>query len=177
MPELRRSSYLGVSLRTAVESDFELLYKVFLTCRTDLIAAVADWDEIQKDHFLRSQFQTQQDQYRSHYPGASFDVVTESDEIIGHLYSSHLENEILVVDINLLPGFRNRGIGCALLQDLLDQGQRLNRSVTLHVQQDSPARRLYQRLGFTEAGKQGIHIRMEWLPSFATTAIDLIKQT
>ena len=77
-----------------------------------------------------------------------------------------------LVDVSLLPEFRNRGIGGALLRDLLERAASEKRRVSLHVLPDNPAIHLYQRLGFTHAGEQGFHQRMEWQPAAGAASSD-----
>jgi ribosomal protein S18 acetylase RimI-like enzyme len=64
------------------------------------------------------------------------------------------------MDIALLPERRGRGIGTRLLQELLDAGRASGRSVSIHVERENPARRLYERLGFHAVGEHGIHLLM-----------------
>ena len=159
-------------LRAVDSNDSDFVYRVFAATRAELLAALADWGEDQKEAFLRFQFQTQHDQYRSRYPGARFDVVVADGEDIGRLYVAPTGDDFRLVDIALLSVHRNRGIGRALLQDLLDEASRLGKRVSLHVEVQSPASRLYARLGFVEAGEEGIYRRMEWVPPKLGSARD-----
>lgn len=166
MAALRSTSYRDVLLRELEEADIEVLYRIFVGSRDDLLTAVADWDEVQQKAFLRSQFEIQQAQYRSHYPKARFDVIVTDGEVIGNFYVADGDDALLLVDVNLLPGFRNRGIGRALLQDLLGESERSNKPVSLHVIQGNPAVHLYERIGFKVVGEEGVYSRMEWRPSW-----------
>jgi len=164
MTELRATSFRNVQLRASDESDNELLYRIFVESHGDLAAAVADWDDARKKSFLRSQFQIQQEQYRGHYPQARFDVVVADGQVIGNFYVAPGADELLLVDVNLLPEFRNRGIGGALLQDLLDESENSNKPVSLHVMQGNPAIRLYERIGFEVVAQEGVYSRMQRRP-------------
>jgi len=169
MADLRPTSYPGVSLREFDENDNEVLYRIFVDSRDDLLTAVADWDEVQREDFLHGQFRTQQDQYRSVYPRARYDmIVVDGGKVIGNFYVSPGDAEILLVDINLLPGFRNQGIGLALLQDLIDESERSNKQVSLNVMQGNPAIHLYERMGFKSVGAQDVYRRMVWRPASAS---------
>lgn len=169
MSNLRPSSYCGVVLRHADETDRDTLYRIFIASRDDLIAAVEGWGQQQRDAFLHTQFRAQQDQYRDHYPQARFDVIVFDGEIVGQLYVALTGDEIRLVDINLLPEFRNRGIGAALVRDLLDEATGLNLPVILHVTKGNPAVQLYRRLGFTSVEGQDVYKRMEWWPPSTLT--------
>jgi ribosomal protein S18 acetylase RimI-like enzyme len=172
MKHLRPSSHREAQLREAGEDDGEKFFSLFATSRDDLLAAVSNWDEAQQEAFMRIQFQAQRDQYRCQYPYAHWDMIIRQNEIIGQILVAPLDDELRLVDVSLLPEFRNRGIGTALLRDLLDKAASENRRVTLHVLQDNPAVRLYERLGFTNTRKQGIYQRMEWAPSCGASTGD-----
>ncbi|HLF24855.1 MAG TPA: GNAT family N-acetyltransferase [Anaerolineae bacterium] len=57
------------------------------------------------------------------------------------------------LSIAMLPEYRGRGIGSALLVRLLDLAASRYSAVSLSVARGNPALRLYQRLGFEEIGK------------------------
>jgi ribosomal protein S18 acetylase RimI-like enzyme len=61
------------------------------------------------------------------------------------------------MDIALLPGLRGRGIGSSLLAELIEESERSGSSITLHVEADNPAVRLYQRLGFEHLEDRGVY--------------------
>ena len=169
MTDLRFTSFRDVKLRAAKESDREWLYQLFIASHDDLSIAVAAWDEQQKDVFLQIQFQAQQNHYRGIYPESRCDVILMHDEVIGQILVANIGDELRLVDVSLLPEFRNRGIGSALLRDLLEEAAGENKRVTLHVLQGNPAVCLYQRLGFSHVGEQGIYRRMEWVPACGTS--------
>ena len=77
---------------------------------------------------------------------------------------SRWEREIRVVDVALVPEARGRGIGTALLRDLLAEGERTGRTVSIHVERFNRALRLYRRLGFREIEENGPYFLMEWRP-------------
>lgn len=52
------------------------------------------------------------------------------------------------LSISLLPAYRGRGIGTALLSRLLSEAAQRFDAVSLSVTESNPARRLYERLGF-----------------------------
>ena len=73
----------------------------------------------------------------------------------------------------LLPEFRNRGVGTALLRHTIEEGGKLGLPVTIHVEQFNPALRLYQRLGFLPAGENGIYLLMKRSPGQPVCEADL----
>jgi ribosomal protein S18 acetylase RimI-like enzyme len=64
------------------------------------------------------------------------------------------------LSIALLPGYRNRGIGTALLNRLLEEAGQHYAAVSLSVSPANQALHLYQRLGFEIVGQQGASIIM-----------------
>jgi ribosomal protein S18 acetylase RimI-like enzyme len=152
-----------IDWRTVTEEDNDFLLSVYASTRADEMTRV-DWNTEQTEAFLRMQFNAQSQFYLENYPGAEFQVITLNDQPVGRLYIHRRENEIRIMDIALLPGYRNLGIGSALLQDILDQGKNHNLPVTIHVEQFNPALRLYKRMGFRQKEDKGVYLLMEWSP-------------
>jgi len=71
-----------------------------------------------------------------------------------------------LVDIALMPAWRGRGLGTALLAAVLAEAARGASAVYLSVDPRNPARRLYQRLGFIAADEEpnAATIGMTWRP-------------
>ena len=123
------------------------------------------WDKKQKDAFLRAQFDAQDRWYHENYTGASFDVVLVDGKRAGRLYLNRGDSEIRIVDIALLPEHRGKGIGSALLRDLLAEADAAGKRVTIHVERLNPALRLYERLGFSVAEDKGVYLFLERPPA------------
>lgn len=170
MAELQSTSYHDVKLRRAIDDDHYALYQVFTASRIDLMTALADLEHSQQEEIMLFQFNAQQKYYKSNYPTICFDIIVRNNYIIGYIYTAQVDDKIELVDIALMPEHRNQGIGQALIMDLLDEGKVLLKCVSLHVQHGNPAYQLYERLGFIEAGEQGIYKRMEWRPPSLTVS-------
>ena len=123
------------------------------------------WTDADKDAFVRMQFEAQDRWYREQMPDASFDVVLVEDEPAGRLYVDQREDEIRIVDIALLPEYRNRGIGSGLLGDLIAGADRAGKPLTIHVERFNRARRFYERLGFREIADRGVYLLLERTPA------------
>ena len=155
---------VDVTLRPICEEDRDFLRRLYASTRAEELAQVTDWSAEQKEAFLTQQFEAQHHHYQTYYAEASFDLVLDDGEPIGRLYVSRWEREIRVVDVALVPEARGRGIGTALLRDLLAEGERTGRTVSIHVERFNPALRLYRRLGFREVEENGPYFLMEWRP-------------
>jgi ribosomal protein S18 acetylase RimI-like enzyme len=136
-----------------------LLYRIYASTRDEELAVVP-WTAEQKEAFLRMQFTLQDAHYRGNYPGASFDVLVVGGLPAGRLYVSRRPEEIRVMDIALLPEFRRRGIGERVLRDVLAEADRDGVPVSLSVAWNNPARRLYERVGFSVVADQGVYLLM-----------------
>ncbi|HEX2254758.1 MAG TPA: N-acetyltransferase [Thermoanaerobaculia bacterium] len=152
-----------IVLRPIRPEDMNFLSHLYASTREVELAPVP-WSREQKEAFLRFQFEAQHKHYVEHYPGASFDVVLANGEPAGRLYQVEWDREIRLIDVALLPEFRGHGIGSRLLAGVLARGREVGKAVTIHVEQNNPAMRLYRRLGFEKIGEHGIYHLMEWRP-------------
>jgi ribosomal protein S18 acetylase RimI-like enzyme len=158
----RESALEGVTLRAFGERDLEFLYRVYAASRDREIVLLAHWSEAEQQTFLRDQFRLQHTHYQKHYPNARFDLICAQGADIGRLYVASTTNEIRLMDIALLPERRGRGIGSALIREVMAEASSGGRPVSLHVEPDNPARRLYTRLGFVDVEQVGAYTRMRW---------------
>jgi ribosomal protein S18 acetylase RimI-like enzyme len=136
---------------------------VYASSRADEMRLVP-WPPEQIEAFLHSQFELQHREYTRNYPDASFEVLVVDGADAGRLYVRRADDEVHVIDIALLPEFRRRGIGGALLRELMDEATAAGTPVSIYVEENNPAQSLYRRLGFQPVAKQGIYELMEWRP-------------
>jgi GNAT superfamily N-acetyltransferase len=150
-----------VSRRAIGPGDLAFLARVYSSTRTEELAVV-DWPQAQIDAFLQQQFDAQHAWYQEHYVGASFEVVLVDGEPAGRLYVARWKEELRLVDVALLPEYRRRGIGRALVEDVMDEARGVGKAVRIHVERWNPALRLYERLGFKLAEDRGVYLFLEW---------------
>lgn len=151
----------SIALRPVATTDGDLLFHLYASTRENELALV-DWDDATKESFLQMQFQAQQTHYQSYFAHDDHHVIEFDGIPIGRMYLSYSPDEIRLLDITLLPGYRNQGIGTVLLQDVIHQAEATRRPVQLYVFRDNlGAFRFYQRLGFTLCGDTGVHFLME----------------
>ncbi len=157
----------GLSLRRMLDSDLPFLEELYASTRQDELAPVP-WSAEQKRAFLRWQFVNQHQYYRQYYPHCEFLIVERTRaggvERLGRLYVDRWPDQIRLVDISLTPEFRGRGIGRMLMEEILAEGRSTGMRVSIHVEHDNPARRLYDRLGFQHVDTNGVYHLMEWRP-------------
>src|SRR3954471_3377278 len=106
------------SLRPATAGDDPFLYELYCSTRHEELAAWG-WEAAQQDAFLQFQFRAQQQHYQAQYPQATHQIICCADGPMGHVILADLGDEIRLVDVALLPVYRNSGISTALLGDIL----------------------------------------------------------
>lgn len=139
-----------LTLRPITDTDGEVLRRIYWSTREKEMLSVPHWTAEQKRAFLEQQFTAQHSYYSQHYTGAIFALVLAKDEPIGRLYLSpqYTDGSLRIIDITILPGYRNKGYGESLLRDVITYATTCRRSVTIHVESFNPAKSLYERLGF-----------------------------
>jgi ribosomal protein S18 acetylase RimI-like enzyme len=151
-------------LRPVCGDDREFLLDLYDSVRERELAHLP-WDPGMRRAFIEQQFSAQDAHYREHYPGATLDVIEIDGEPAGRLYVHRGPSDIRIMDIALARAFRRRGIGSGLLRSLIAEAQESTRKLSIHVEMNNPARRLYERLGFRPAGEHGVYVLMERRPT------------
>ncbi len=154
---------MTITLRDVAPEDEGFLREVFGCTRAQELAAVS-WDNEQREAFLRFQFDAQDSHYRSQYPEASYQLILNDTEPVGRLYVFRTAAEIRILDITVLPQYRNTGIGTSLIRDLVADADRGAKAVTIWVEQFNPSRKLFQRLGFAKIQDDGYNELLEYRP-------------
>jgi len=153
----------AATLRVSTPDDEEFLFAVYASTREEELR-LWGWDDNQKRAFLDMQFRGQSQQYSLCYPQADSSIILFGDDPAGRLLVDKSGPEITLVDIALLPEYRNRGIGTILIQSLLQEATAAGKNVALHVLRDSAAARLYERLGCTRVDEDGLYLEMKKTP-------------
>lgn len=150
-----------LSFRSITDADQNFLYSVYASTRVDELN-LTDWDDTRKSEFLQMQFSAQHQYYQEHYADTLFQVILYDGHPAGRLYLARWPKEIRIVDLALLPDYRNLGIGSQILTSILNEAKAKNLPVNIHVERFNPAQNLYRRLGFVKKGEHGVYDFMEW---------------
>lgn len=154
----------AISLRKIKEDDKAVLIRIYRSTREEELNQTP-WSEEQKVWFIQNQFEAQHYHYQTYYAHADFWILMYNESVAGRLYVD-LSDQLRIIDIALLPEFRNQGIGASLFKDLQHYARAENLPVSIHVEQYNPAKNLYKRLGFVEKETvNSIYILMEWKPN------------
>jgi len=157
----------GVLFRPRTDADRDFLQALYGSTRADELALVS-WTDAERAAFIAMQFQAQSAHYAAHYYDADFLVIERDGAPIGRLYLYRGETDIRIVDIVLVPAARGAGLGTQLLKEILSEGERTGKSVSIHVEYFNPALRLYRRLGFAHVDNHGAYYLMRWSPDRVT---------
>ncbi|MCU0285660.1 MAG: GNAT family N-acetyltransferase [Acidobacteria bacterium] len=150
----------AIEFRPITGEDNEFLYHVYASTRAEEMA-LTGWKAEEIEAFLRSQFHLQHVQYMENYKqNGSFDIILVKGEPAGRLYIQRKENDIRIVDIALLPGYRGLGVGTKIMKELMAEADQKKIQLSLHVEQFNPALGLYERLGFEKKDLIGIYYFM-----------------
>ena len=154
----------GFALRSETAADVPFLRRLYISTRWEERAAVANWTDEQKIAFLESQFVAQRRHYLAYFANAAFDVLEEDGIPAGRLYLDRQDKRLLIVDLALLPDWRNRGIGTALIEAVFAEARLCGKEVSISVEKFNPAQRLYERLGFRKYAEDNVYWFMYWQP-------------
>jgi ribosomal protein S18 acetylase RimI-like enzyme len=153
----------GYALRPETDADIPFLMQLYASTREQELAPVP-WTAEQKQAFCTSQFQAQRHHYRTYYTSCAFDVIEQNGTPAGRLYLDSYPSRLYIVDIAIMPAWRNRGVGTAILQALQTTAGASGRGVGIMVEKFNPALRLYRRLGFAESADHEVYWEMDWRP-------------
>jgi ribosomal protein S18 acetylase RimI-like enzyme len=157
----------NVRFRAVQASDMAILADIYASARETELARVA-WSMEAKRQFLEQQCRLQDEHYRRHYPGADLLLVLLDERPAGRVYVHRTCDDIRLMEITLLPPFRGKGLARSLLAELIEESQRGQIQLSLHVESDNPAREWYERLGFRLVEERGVYWYMVRLPQQAS---------
>lgn len=146
-------------LRPETPDDLPLHAAIYASTRQDEMDAAGFSPEM-RESFVAMQFQAQNTHYRQHFPRAEWSIIECDGQPAGRLILDREEDHLHIMDIALLPAFRNRGIGSDLLTKLCAEAGPL--AVRLYAQNNDRAIHLYRRLGFRPVSDDGMNTELIW---------------
>lgn len=152
-----------ITLKSIEDSDLGILFKVYVSTRIDEFQ-LTGWTEEQFIQFLGMQFELQHTQYLQNYKNKSFDIIMYENQPAGRLYINRENDDIRIVDIAVLKEFRNKGIGSFLMKRLLEESDKNNIPLSLHVEYNNPVLNWYEKLGFQKISETGVYYFMKREP-------------
>ena len=141
-------------LRPATPADADLAWHLFkLTMRESIEAVWGKWDEIHWHRFFCDHFDPVQTQ-----------VVVVDGQDVGILRVEERIGEVLLDTVEIAPDHQGRGLGSAIVRNVLAEAFRHDQAVCLQVNRANRARALYEQLGFLEVDRTETHYLMRAQP-------------
>lgn len=159
--EISLSDSRLATVRPVNTEDEPFLLAVYGSTRAEELA-LTNWDEAQRDAFLRMQFNAQQSHYREHYPEGEHYLILVDRDAVGRLYVAEIEKELRILDITILPQYRNTGIGKPIIRELMAEAAAIGKPLRIYVESFNPSLELFVRLGFVKSDESGYSYLMEW---------------
>jgi ribosomal protein S18 acetylase RimI-like enzyme len=156
----------AVSLRPVTHEDEDLLLKIYAATREDEMQQAVGWTSEQKEGFLRWQLQLQREDYERRFPVADYRIILFEGEPAGRLWVGRTSEQIRLLDIAILPEFRNHKIGTYLLRNLIEESERAGIPLRHMIfKLNTEALRFYERLGFRLIEDDRMYLLMERHPA------------
>jgi ribosomal protein S18 acetylase RimI-like enzyme len=146
---------MDFGLRQAVTADRAWLWETKTRClRIYIEQTYGAWDDTQRARFDAT-----------FIPEEIF-IVSFDGQDAGFVALRTEPRVIQLFNLMIAPEFQRRGLGTAVLRHVLNLAQARRLPVRLQVMKVNPARRLYERMGFTAVPAEEIptHYRMIWRP-------------
>ena len=136
--------------RSASENDYEFIYQVKKDAYKKYVEInFGTWDEErQREYFAKFIEARKESAY----------IITYEGTEIGFYNGCSEGNSYEIGNICIIPEYQNRGIGTAILRDVLSEN--VGKEVRLQYFKQNPVGRLYERLGFKLAEETAYHYRM-----------------
>jgi len=142
-----------IKLRPARAEDYDFALGLYVeTIKPYTIAFMVWVDEIENARFDRLWT----------LPDTRIIMLDERD--VGWLDAADTGPEIFLKQIYVVPAHQRRGIGTYVMRLLLEEWQETQKPIVLGVLRNNPARRLYERLGFTVVGETDMKFMMRREP-------------
>jgi ribosomal protein S18 acetylase RimI-like enzyme len=152
---------MNINLTHVSEDNLNVALSAYASTR-ELELAVVPWTAEQKMAFIQMQFKAQQMDYQQRFPNAEHTIIEVDGQPKGRLYLARLADSIRILDITILPAYRNQGIGTQILKDLMTEAEAAGLAVRIYIENFNPSLHLFERLNFSKVEELGAHYLMEW---------------
>lgn len=137
-------------LRTITENDYEFIYQVKKDAYKKYVEVYyGKWDEEQQKVYFKKFITT--------YGDGAF-IITLGGKDIGFYNGITSDDKYEIGNICIIPEYQSRGIGTAILRELLSKN--VDKEISLQYFKCNPVGKLYERLGFKLAGETAYHYQM-----------------
>jgi len=165
-------------LRSVQEADRGFLAVLYRTTHRVSHEALSHLPQDAARALLAMQLHAQAASYRQRFPGVLFHIVCDDHgRPAGRLTVARTGTDLHLLDIGLLPEYRGRGLGTALIEALQRDAAASGIPLQLKVARGRRAQNLYRRMGFVVTTEYELEIGMTWSPSGGTAATPAVSST
>jgi ribosomal protein S18 acetylase RimI-like enzyme len=140
-------------LRPATEADREFFFSTRRAGFRALVEELGGWD----DDAERMKADREFDEL-------PVQIVEVDGRPVGYIAVLDEADHVFLDEVVLVAAAQRRGLGSAVVREVLGDAARRGVPVRLSVLVNNPARRLYERLGFRVTRIDHPRVRMEWTP-------------
>ena len=143
-------SVLQYELRQATPADIQRVRELKFSGLRPYVEELWGWDADDQENRFRASFVPDRQQ-----------IIRYQNEDVGMLQVEDREDSVFLVGIYVAAGHRSKGLGSAVIRDVLALAARAGKPVKLRVLRPNPARALYERLGFRVTEESETRFSME----------------
>jgi ribosomal protein S18 acetylase RimI-like enzyme len=140
----------AIGYRPAMESDIDFLFALHIATMKEYVDKTWGWE----DDFQESLF-------RRNYVPSGIQIVTYLGRDMGMLSMEERDADIFLRAIEIHPEYQGKGIATAIVNRIIADGVQKMKPVFLRVLRVNPAKRLYDRLGFSVVEETATHFYMK----------------
>jgi ribosomal protein S18 acetylase RimI-like enzyme len=112
---------------------------------------IGPWDAVEESQKFAQKWDKQE-----------FLKIFYAGELIGGIWVQSFDSHYQLREIQIHPNYQRQGIGTKLVSDLISRCKSEGKQLRLRVLKSSPARCLYERLGFEAVGENDHQICMAY---------------
>ncbi len=155
---------MNTCLRKRKGHDANFILTLF--CEVKATELYADsWPQQIRERLVAQQFTAFEQSVQNRYPSSEDYIIVHDSERVGRLQINNDVQSIRVINLSLLPAYRNKGIGADILKGIIREADSTGREVLFEVDKVNPAATLYRRLGFEACKEDALKYVMRYAPS------------
>jgi ribosomal protein S18 acetylase RimI-like enzyme len=139
----------SIDFRRATENDFDFLYALHVATMKEYVDKTWGWNDV-----------FQETTFRKRYIPAELQIITCDGKDMGMLSIEEREDDVFLRAIEVHPDYQNKGVATSIIHTIIADGIQKKKPVRLYVLKANPAKRLYDRLGFSIIEETATHYIM-----------------
>jgi len=156
-----------IALRPASPEDEPFLFDLFRAVRAERFD-FQPGGHPQMAVMVQLQFKAQEHASSLQYPCSKPSIIQLDGVAVGRLRVVHDDTGLQVADLAILPERQRKGIGTAVVKDVMAEARRTGLAIRSTVARANQAEiHFYRNLGFEVTDQDGAYVRMHWPPTRA----------